>query len=95
MTTESLAIQPNVYYTLEEAARLLRVSERAMKRFLSEKQLGVQIGRQWRVLGASLLDLASQEEKREASEVTDWLVASASSLREVWDNEDDAVYDGL
>jgi excisionase family DNA binding protein len=92
---ESLAIRPNVYYTVEEAAKLLRVSSASMRRLLSERALGVKIGRQWRILGAALLDLSSQEERAEAAQVEDWLAASAAALREVWDNEEDAVYDGL
>jgi excisionase family DNA binding protein len=48
---ESLAIQPNVYYTVKEAAQLLRVSEQAMLQLLqSGKAPGVKIGRQWRIL---------------------------------------------
>jgi excisionase family DNA binding protein len=93
--TEALAIQPNVYYTLEEAARLLRVSTGSMRRLLFERRMGVRIGRHWRILGAALLDLSNPEENSEASQVADWLTASKSSLREVWDNDEDAAYDRL
>ena len=31
----------------------------------------------------------------EAEQVADWLAASNRSLREVWDNDEDAVYDRL
>jgi hypothetical protein len=55
----------------------------------------VKIGRQWRILGAALLDLSAHEEETEASLVHDWLAASTPSLREIWDNEEDAVYDQL
>lgn len=92
---ESLAIQPNVYYTVEEAAELLRVSPRSIRRLLAERTLGLRIGRQWRVLGATLLDLSAVEREAEAAAVRDWLAASESSLRELWDNEDDAAYDRL
>jgi len=34
-------------------------------------------------------------DENEASMIADWLNASASSLQEVWDNEEDAVYDNL
>lgn len=90
--TETLAIQPNVYYTVEETARLLRVSRQRVVRLLSKRPVGVKIGRQWRILGAALLNLASREEADEATLVADWLAASMPSLREVWDNEEDAVY---
>lgn len=93
---ESLAIQPNVYYTVEEAAQLLRVSRQAVLRLLqSGKARGVKIGRQWRILGAVLLDLSVREEETEISLVGDWLAASMPSLMEVWDNEEDAIYDHL
>jgi len=93
--TESLSIQPNVYYTVEETARLLRVSRQSVLRLVSKRPVGVKIGRQWRILGAALLNLASREEEGEAALVADWLAASIPSLREVWDNEEDAVYDHL
>jgi hypothetical protein len=57
--TETLAIQPNVYYTIEEAAQLPRVSNHAVVEFLrSRRASGVKIARQWRILGAALLDLS-------------------------------------
>lgn len=93
---ESLAIQPNVYYTVEEAAQLLRVSRQSVLRLLqSGRARGVKIGRQWRILGAALLDLSSRDGESEATLVADWLAASTPSLREVWDSEEDAVYDNL
>ena len=93
---ESLAIQPNVYYTIEESAQLLRVSRQTMLRLLrSGRARGVNLGRQWRILGAALLDLSAREEETEATLVADWFAASTASLTEVWDNEEDAVYDRL
>ena len=93
---ESLAIQPNIYYTVEETAHLLRVPPQSVLRLLRSRQAsGVKIGRQWRVLGGALLDLSAPGRETEAVLVSDWLGASRSSLREVWDNEEDAVYDQL
>jgi excisionase family DNA binding protein len=94
--TGALAIQPNVYYTVEEAAQLLRVSKHAVVNLLrSERASGVKIGRQWRILGAALLDLSVTAPETEETLVSDWLAASTASLTEVWDNEEDAVYDKL
>ena len=60
--TETLAIQPNVYYTPEEAAQLLRVAEQDIMELLhSGRARGVQIGPHWRILGAALLDLAAEQ----------------------------------
>jgi excisionase family DNA binding protein len=94
-TIESLAIQPNVYYTLEETANLLRVSRQAVSELLQSQRInGLKIGKQWRILGAALLDLSDRWET-EATLVSDWLQASSRSLAEVWDNEEDAAYDNL
>jgi excisionase family DNA binding protein len=94
--TESLAIQPNVYYTVEEAAQLLRVPRTAVLRLLqSGRARGVKIGRQWRILGAALLDMSIRDEESEATHVADWLAASTGALTELWDNAEDAVYDKL
>ncbi len=39
--------------------------------------------------------LSVRERETEATLVADWLGASLPSLREVWDNEEDAIYDQL
>lgn len=96
MQTELLRIEPNVYYTVEEAAEKLRVSPRTLLRLLRFGKIrGVKLDRQWRVLGAALLDLSVREEESEAVLLSDWLAASSRALREVWDNEGDAIYDRL
>jgi excisionase family DNA binding protein len=95
-TLESLAIEPNVYYTVEETANLLRVSQEDVLSLLESHRIrGVRIDHDWRVLGSALLDLTVQEEDSEISHVSEWLTVSARSLKEVWDNEDDAIYDQL
>lgn len=90
------AIQPNVFYTPHETAELLRVSPEAVLQLLESGQApAVKIGEQWRVLGASLLNLASSQGEGESTLVATWLAASQRSLRELWDNDEDAVYDHL
>lgn len=48
---------------------------------------------------ASIEDLLTRSEKAgketEASLVRDWMMASTPALLEIWDNEEDAVYDEL
>jgi uncharacterized protein (DUF433 family) len=39
--------------------------------------------------------LSIREGETEATLIADWLGASLPSLREVWDNEEDAIYDQL
>lgn len=93
---ESLAIQPNVYYTVDEAADLLRVSRKNVLQLLSTgKAQGVKIGRKWRILGAALLTLAARNQEPEKTHISEWLQASTPSLAEVWDNEEDAIYDQI
>ena len=95
-STEILAIQPNIYYTVDETADLLRVSRSAVLRLLRSREArGIKIGREWRVLGAALLDMSPQEKDGEREQVGEWLAASMPSLMEVWDNEEDAIYDHL
>lgn len=75
-TIESRAIQPNVYYTLEETADLLRVSQQAVSKLLQSQRINdLKIGKQWRILGAALLNLSERWET-EAALVSDWLQAS-------------------
>ena len=94
----SISIEPNVFYTPDEVSQLLRVSRAAALRLIKSGQApAVRIGRQWRVLGASLLNLgySSTEVESEIEEHEYWQAASETALREVWDNEEDAVYDKL
>jgi excisionase family DNA binding protein len=92
---ESLIIQPNVYYTIKEAAQLLRISPKMLLKILQSKRArGIKIGRKWRILGKSLLDLTASDEEQ-ALLVSDWLNASKSTLSEIWDNEEDAIYDQI
>ncbi len=95
-THESLAIWPNVYYTVDETAQLLRVSEDSILQLLqSGRAKGFQIEQQWRVLGAALLNLSVHQQDTKSSLAADWFAASGSSLEEIWDNEQDAIYDNL
>ncbi len=92
----SLAIQPNVYYTVEETAHLLRASQPSVLKLIRSGQVrGVKLGREWRILGGELLDMGARPEDTETGLVADWLEASKRSLAEVWDNDGDAVYDKL
>ncbi len=95
-TYESLAIWPNVYYTVDETAQLLRISHDSVLQLLqSGRAKGIQIEQQWRVLGAALLNLSAHQQDPESSLAADWFAASRPSLEEIWDNEEDAIYDNL
>ena len=89
-----LAIQPNVYYTVEATARLLRASQPSVLKLIRSGQVrSVKLGREWRILGGELLDMGARLEDTETGLVADWLEASKRSLAEIWDNDQDAVYD--
>ena len=95
-TYESLAIWPNVYYTVDETAQLLRISQHSVLQLLqSGRAKGIQIEQQWRILGAALLNLSVHQQDTESGLVADWFAASRPSLEGIWDNEEDAIYDNL
>lgn len=92
----NLEVKPNVFYTPCEVAELMRVSPKSITNMLNKGLApAVKIGRQWRILGRDLLEL---------SRADDWddrkLIQSANRLAqpvlsEIWDNEEDAIYDNL
>jgi excisionase family DNA binding protein len=92
----SLAIQPNVFYTVEETAHLLRASQPSVLKLLRSGTVrGVKVGREWRILGGELLDLGARWNDTDAMLVAEWFDASRRSLAEIWDNDEDAAYDQL
>ena len=94
--TSQLQIHPNVFYTADEVASLLRVPRRAVGRLLENGTArGVRIGRHWRVLGSDLLQLARTEEPTDAPLVQGVTRLSEPAFARVWDNEEDAAYDSL
>jgi uracil DNA glycosylase len=93
-TLKSRAIEPNVYYTVPETGKLLRISQQEVLSLLESEQIrGVRIDHDWRVLGSALLNLTVQDQESESHQVAEWLTVSAPSLKEVWDNEEDSIYD--
>jgi|YNPNPStandDraft_1061719.scaffolds.fasta_scaffold47517_2 excisionase family DNA binding protein len=96
MDTQRLEIQPNVFYTAEEVAALLRVSREDVLRLLeSGIARGLKIGSQWRVLGNDLLQLPQQEEVTDDQLSRVLLHLTEPAFSRVWDNEEDSVYDHL
>jgi excisionase family DNA binding protein len=91
-----LVINPHIYYTIEEASELLRVSKQAVLNLLRKGQAnGIKIGKHWRILGLALLNLSTEKNVDEKLMINEWWKASNDSLKEVWDNEEDSIYDNL
>lgn len=96
MAIQQLEIRPNVYYTVEETAAMLRVSRRSVQRLLeSGIARGVKIGRRWRVLGSDILQLPSADELTDVQWTQSLMRLSEPAFMKVWDNDEDSVYDEL
>lgn len=93
---KSIEISPNIYYTPEEVAAILRVSRKRVKNLLETgRARGIKIGRNWRVLGNDLLQLPSEDEITDAELTRSLMRLSEPAFMSVWDNDEDAVYDDL
>ena len=91
---QDLEISPNIFYTAGEAASLLRVSPKSIRKLLKAGVArGIKIGRSWRVLGNDLLQLPSPDEMTDSELTRSMMKLSEPLLREVWDNEEDSIYD--
>jgi excisionase family DNA binding protein len=96
MIGPELEISPNIYYTLEETAALLRVSRRSVLRLLEDGAArGIKIGRQWRILGSDLLRLPEAEEQTDAELTRSLMRLSEPAFARVWDNDEDSICDGV
>jgi len=61
--------------TVEEAAKLLRVDETTVRRWLRQERLkGVRVGKAWRLQAGAIRDLLEQPK---------WFVASPEALKKV------------
>jgi len=91
MISETLEIKPNAYYTLDEAATLLKVSRRTVPELSLKGQIdAIKPGRQWRFLGRNLLALGVPDR----AERQPFMRPSAAAFDRIWDNEEDAIYEG-
>ena len=96
MIMQNLEISPNIYYTPEEVATMLRVSRRSVQKLLDAGVArGVKIGRNWRILGYDLLNLRRADEIAETELTRSLLQLSEPAFMKVWDNNEDAIYDDL
>ncbi len=96
MIIQNLEISPNTYYTPDEVAIMLRVSRRSVQNLLDAGLArGVKIGRNWRILGSDLLQLPRADEIADAELTCSLMRLSEPAFMQVWDNDEDSVYDAL
>ncbi len=94
--TRTLEIQPNVFYTIEEMAALLRISRRMAQQLVRGGLApALKVGRQWRLLGRDLLSLPQSGFGNNRILTRAFMKLSEPAFAAVWDNEEDAVYDNL
>jgi excisionase family DNA binding protein len=80
----------DAYYTLEEAAKLLKLHPQTLRRWIHQGKLAAKrFGKQYRVRLEDL-ERAAQPAFLEADSFDRMALAS---LAELWDNEEDAIYD--
>lgn len=81
------------YYTLEEAAKLLKLHPQTLRRWIHQGRFPAKrFGRQFRLRLADI-ERAGRPALQEAAEQTHFDQLGLNSLAEVWDNEEDAIYD--
>ena len=94
MILQNLEISPNIYYTPDEVAAMLRVSCQSVRELLeSGVTRGVKIGRNWRILGSDLLQLPRPDEITDAQLTNSLMRLSEPAFMKAWDNDEDSVYD--
>ncbi|MCL6642167.1 MAG: helix-turn-helix domain-containing protein [Candidatus Bipolaricaulota bacterium] len=93
MHKEWWQISTDAYYTLEEAAKLLKLHPQTLRRWIHQGKLAAKrFGKQYR-LRLEDLERAAQPAFSEAAELSPFDRMALASLAELWDNEEDAVYD--
>ncbi len=96
MSIVSLEIHPNIYYTPEEVAAMLRVPYQSVEHLLETGLArGIRIGEHWRVLGRDLLQMPRADEITDRELTRSLLTLSSPVLAKVWDNDEDSVYDDV
>ena len=82
------------YYTLEEAARVLKLHPQTLRRWIREGKLPARrFGRQFRLRREDLEHVAQPALINETEEHHHFEQLALAGLAQLWDNEEDAVYD--
>ena len=84
---------PRPLMTVAEAAELLKLHPQTLRRWIHQGKLSARrIGRQFR-LPAHELETILQPSQIDAAEMTPLERAAWAGLGDLWDNEEDAIYD--
>jgi excisionase family DNA binding protein len=87
MTTET-------FYTLEEAARMLKLHPQTVRRWIRQGKLPARrFGKQFRLRPEDIERFAQPTVSEPAQEADHFDRLALASMAELWDNEEDAIYD--
>jgi len=84
----------DTYYTLEEAARILRLHPQTLRRWIRQGKLPARrFGKQFRLRPEDLERAAQPAFSDESEEPNRFDRLALAGLAELWDNQEDAIYD--
>ena len=87
MSTES-------YHTLEDAAKILKLHPQTLRRWIRQGKLPARrFGKQFRLRLEDIERAAQPTLPQEAEELSYFDRMALASMGELWDNEEDALYD--
>ena len=83
-----------VYYTLEEAANMLRLHPQTLRRWIREGKLPARrFGKQFRLRREDFESVAQPRVAQNAEESSSFDQLALAAMADLWDNEEDAIYD--
>jgi excisionase family DNA binding protein len=82
------------YYTLDEAARMLKLHPQTLRRWIHQGKLpATRFGSQYRLRREDIERAARPASSASADDLSEFDRMAVASLAELWDNEEDAIYD--
>jgi len=82
------------YYTLEEAAQMLKLHPQTLRRWIRSGKLSARrFGNQFRLRPEDIERAAQPALPEETEDLGHFDQMALASLSELWDNEEDAIYD--
>ena len=83
-----------IYYTLAEAAQMLKLHPQTLRRWIRQGKLPARrFGSQFRLRLEDIEQTARPALPEAAEELSHFDRISLASLAELWDNQEDAIYD--